>query len=34
LVAHYLEHAGGDLSDDDETISPNDLARALGIPKH
>lgn len=33
LVAHYLEHCGIDLSDDDEAISPNDLARALGLLK-
>jgi hypothetical protein len=33
LVAHYLEHVGIDLSDDDEAISPNDVARALGLLK-
>lgn len=33
LVAHYLEHVGIDLSDDDEALSPNDLARALGVLK-
>lgn len=33
LVAHYLEHIGCDLSDDDEALSPNDLARALGVLK-
>lgn len=33
LVAHYLEHLGFDLSDDDEALSPNDLARAVGVLK-
>lgn len=33
LVAHYLEHCRIDLSDDDEAISPNDLARGLGLLK-
>lgn len=33
LVVHYLEHCGYTFLDDDESISPNDLARTFGILK-
>lgn len=33
LVAHYLQHIGEDISDEPDSLSPNDLARMLGILK-
>lgn len=33
LVAHYLLHIGMDISDEPDSLSPNDLARLLGIIK-